>query len=389
MRAQPTGSCLLLFALAGLLPSCKQRTTRPDTNQREAEAEEVTKGEATDAAPWSEPVNGLRARMTMKRSEVFNGTPMIATYLELQNVSDVGNPMNVAWRRERMDFRVVDADGRELPKAMGPYSGGGFHVHDLVLPYDSRLSFNISCRGLGVPADKAALIDLGPPNCWIIERDGKDYYLEASFEIPQSKRDREDPTRPWHGRIELPRVQIPLEAPQRDQARIGGLVQELGARMLGKDATASERAVRSLSMIEDDRVIPWYLKAMDTNSYSLKFAALDRLARFKSDEALRGLKIGMTTRGADIGSCTTDAVAAQMAENIRHAAAGALSRSPHPDAKRLLLSMWNDPSPAVRITVLHALGKMDSQESLELLKRMTEDPDESVRKEAQRYLKLR
>ncbi|MHC4248117.1 MAG: HEAT repeat domain-containing protein [Planctomycetota bacterium] len=325
----------------------------------------------------------------MKRSEVFNGTPMIATYLELQNVSDVGNPMKVAWRRERMDLRVVDADGRELPKAMGPYSGGGFHAHYLVLPFDSTLSFSISCRGLGVPADKAAVIDLGGMNNWVIQDDANDHYLEASLQVPQSERGRDDPTRPWHGRIELPRVRIPLEAPQVDQARTGELIQELGTRMLGKDGTASERAVRSLSMIEDERVVPWYLKAMDTDRYDLKCAALDRLARFKSDEALRGLKIGMTTRGADIGSSTTDAVAAQSAAGVRHFAACALSRSPHPDAERLLLSMWDDPYDGVRITVLHALAKMDSEESLELLKRMAEDPDESVRGEATRYLNLR
>jgi hypothetical protein len=272
---------------------------------------------------------------------------------------------------------------------MGPYSGAVVPGHDVVLPFDSTLSFNISCRGLGVPADKAAVIDLGGLNNWIIEDDEKDHYLEASFEIPRSKRDPEDPTRPWHGRIELPRVRVPLEAPQMDQAKTGELIQELGIQMLGKDGTASERAVRSLSMIEDERVIPWYLKAMDTDRHGLKCAALDRLARFEGDAALRGLKKGMATRGSDIGNCTTDAVAAQSAAGVRHFAACALSQSPHPDAKRLLLSMWDDPYDGVRITVLHALGKMDSDESLELLKRMTEDPDESVRKEAQRYLKLR
>ncbi len=319
----------------------------------------------------------------------MNGTPILSTYLELQNVSDVGNPMKVAWRRNGMVFRVVDADGTELPKAMGPYSGGGFHAHDLVLPFDSTLSFSISCSGLGIPADKAAVIDLGGSINWVIEDDKNDHYFEASFQVPRSKRERDDPTRPWHGRIELSRIQIPLKAPRLDQARIGELIEELGTQMLGKNGTVSDRAVRSLSMIEDERVIPWYLKAMDTDSYSLKFAALSRLARFKGDEALRGLKKGMKTRGADIGNCTTDAGAAQSANNVRHAAAGALSRSQHPDAKRLLLSMWNDPYDGVRITVLHALGKMASEESLELLRRMAKDADERVRNEAKRYLKLR
>jgi len=367
----------------------RQPTTLPHANHKETGADKVVKGEAADSAPWSEPTNGLRARLALRRSAVVNGTPILTTYLELQNVSDVSNPMKIAWRRNGMVFRVVDADGSELSKAMGPYSGHVFPGQDLVLPYDSTMSFSISCSGLGIPADKAALIDLGGSINWIIEDDEKDYYMEASFQIPQSKRKLDDPTRPWHGRIELPRIQIPLKAPRLNHASIGELIEELGIQMLGKDAAASVRAARSLSMVEDERVIPWYLKAMDTNSYSLKFRALDRLAMFKSDEAFRGLKKAMATQGPDIGNCTTEALAAGSASNIRHAAAGALSRSQHPDAKRLLLSMWNDPYDGVRITVLHALGKMDSEESLELLRRMAKDADETVRNEAKRYLKLR
>jgi HEAT repeat protein len=67
----------------------------------------------------------------------------------------------------------------------------------------------------------------------------------------------------------------------------------------------------------------------------------------------------------------------------------ALSRSPHPEATKLLLSLWQDPYYAVRIDVLHALGKMDSAESLELLRKMSTDTNETVRNEALRYLKLR
>lgn len=51
--------------------------------------------------------------------------------------------------------------------------------------------------------------------------------------------------------------------------------------------------------------------------------------------------------------------------------------------------MWDDPSPGVKITVLHALGKIDTPESLELLQKMSADQDKVVRDEALRYLSIR
>ena len=168
---------------------------------------------------------------------------------------------------------------------------------------------------------------------------------------------------------------------------MGKIIEDLGNAILAKSSDASDEATRSLSNIEDDRVVPFFNKALDTKDYSRKFAALDALAKFKSHEALAGLKKGMTTQATDISNATTEALAAQLASNVRHAAACALSQCPHPDAKRLLLSMWEDPYQGVRIDVLHALGKMDTPESLEMLKKMSHDPDKIVRDEALRYLK--
>jgi hypothetical protein len=159
--------------------------------------------------------------------------------------------------------------------------------------------------------------------------------------------------------------------------------------MLGSDWFASAQAVRELSLIDDKRVIPWYVKAINTRSYELKFAALDALAQFDCDEALAGLKLGLVTKGADIGNCDNEAGAAQLAGGIRRAAACALVRSRHPEAAKCLLSMWNDPWPPVRIIVLHALSAMNTPESLELLRKMSHDPAEEVRNEALRHLKRR
>jgi HEAT repeat protein len=348
-----------------------------------------TASASSDQAAWSEASNGLRARLSTRRSHVSNGTGIVVTHLELNNVSDMGTPMLVTVHRQSLTFSVTDADGRNVPVGGSSYSGMDFGTPELVLPYDSTIRFRIGPRGWGIPADQAALVDLGSSFGWALPRDGKAYYLQAVLDIAEVKDDRSERGTRWQGRLDLPRVRIPTESEGVDPATLGPLIDELGAKMLAKDSRVSETAVRELSLIDDARVILWYVKALKTDSYNLKFKALDRLSRLGGDDALDGLKIGMATRGDDIGNCTTPAVAADLAINIRHQAAIALARSPHPQAKVLLLSMENDPATAVRITVIQAAGRMKTPESLTLLKRRAQDNDPAVRGEAARLLELR
>ena len=76
-----------------------------------------------------------------------------------------------------------------------------------------------------------------------------------------------------------------------------------------------------------------------------------------------------------------------MADGIRLEAACALTRSPHSEAKKLLLSMWNDPYFGVRITVLHA-GQDGFRGIVGGASEDAQDPDDRVRNEALRYLGL-
>ena len=97
----------------------------------------------------------------------------------------------------------------------------------------------------------------------------------------------------------------------------------------------------------------------------------------------------MTTRGADMGFCSTPSVAQDAADAVRGSAAVALARSPHPKAKALLMTMHGDPYDGVRLTVIHALEGMDSTESLDLLRQMTHDGEKEVSDEAKHCLAQR
>lgn len=169
----------------------------------------VLAGDSDDKA-WSEPVNGVQAQIVMKESKIVNETSIISTYLTLRNVSDVGNPMKVQWQNSKLTFRVVDEKGNELPKANGAYDGGRTFDVELVIPYDSSLTFNVSQVGLGIPKGKAALLDFGPLNSWIIDKaDGKKYFLQATLTIEDSGKPRNQ--RYWHGTISIPKAEIPLK----------------------------------------------------------------------------------------------------------------------------------------------------------------------------------
>src|SRR4051794_26904411 len=68
---------------------------------------------------WSTPVNGLQGRLSTAFGKDFNGTRMIDVYLELRNVSDVGNPMEIYFDEyTSLGSSVTDAESK--PLKLGP-----------------------------------------------------------------------------------------------------------------------------------------------------------------------------------------------------------------------------------------------------------------------------
>ncbi len=153
---------------------------------------------------WSEPVNGLQARLSFARKPAVNGTPIIATYLELKNVSDVGNVMEIPIDPEKTHFTVTDSAGKDVEPSNGPFDGISVEVGVLRLPHDSSLRFNISSNGAGIPKDQAGMLDLGAARDWVFKSgDQGTYCLEGRFTVEKGK------DRSWAGTVELPKVKIP------------------------------------------------------------------------------------------------------------------------------------------------------------------------------------
>ncbi len=166
----------------------------------------VAAGEPDEVGAWSQPVNGLQARLCVARKAPFNGTPMLGVSLELRNVSDRGAVMEVPWDDAKVRFTVADAADKPVPAVSFPFDEATSPIGVLCLPHDSQLRFNVSHNGAGVPKDQAAMLDLGVSTQWVFKRgDGQAYRLQAKVTVPDGKAAR------WSGTMEVPPVRLPVE----------------------------------------------------------------------------------------------------------------------------------------------------------------------------------
>ena len=156
---------------------------------------------------WSKPAGGLQARLTFERGKEVNGTPIVATYLELRNVSDSATPLEVPLDPSKVEFKVTDAAGKEVAQAGLPYDGARATSGTLRLPHDSQLRLSVSGNGAGIPKDQGGLLDLASSANWVFKRDDVGaYYLRAKIAVPKSDGQL------WSGTLEIPDTRIPLVA---------------------------------------------------------------------------------------------------------------------------------------------------------------------------------
>jgi HEAT repeat protein len=166
------------------------------------------------------------------------------------------------------------------------------------------------------------------------------------------------------------------------------VIDRLGEAMLPRAGDEAERACKMLSAIDDERVVPYFIKLSKERNYSSRFAASGVLGRYKNDEAFSALKALFATTPDDLGEDPERVKEGKSSvENVRLGAIGALSWSPHPDAMGFVLGQSADRSPSVRLRVLQTAAKSKSVEGRKVVEKMTGDADERVRTEAVRLLK--
>ena len=161
-----------------------------------------------EVGAWSETVNGVKGRLTISEDQPFNGTKIVAVYLELRNVSNIADAIEIYFDPSHtFQCQLLDANDKPVATAGSPASIMVPRPFWLILPYDSSLRFRISVNGYGVPQNERALI---PLECgdWIIKSGNNgEYRLNVTFTVNPPKMDID--RRVWKGTLKLPKVKIP------------------------------------------------------------------------------------------------------------------------------------------------------------------------------------
>lgn len=329
------------------------------------------------AAPNKLGASSVEVSLVPDKTDVMLGEPTHLSFI-VKNKTDRnlqiivgGDYRNALGRPETFTMTVVGADGIKVPQPATGMSMGG-----IVGPQK-------------LPASGAYTFRLFLPHWATFAKPGN--YTVTAKRILQLKEVSKDNHEFLKETNDVPsEASVQIQIVPLDPVKMGELIESLGKQMLAQVGHSENReTTMALKAIQDERVIPYFRAALGTNDYEMKFHALDALATFNSDLALDGLKEGMKTAGTNVGNTTTPALANQLADNIRHSAGVALSRSPHPDALKFLVEQQNDPYYGVRLDVAHALGsKMNPAEAIPILEKMADDPNEMVSGQAKRYLQL-
>lgn len=329
-------------------------------------------------------VNGyeIQTRLVPDKISIMLGEPMYVSFI-VDNHSDQdlqvlvgGDYRNGLGRPESFTVTVQGEDNRHVPQPdAGPGFGGlagpekipagGNYAFRLFLPHWATFQ---EVGNYTMVASRTLSLRKHTSELWNLMEVGTQVKTEASTKF---------------------RV-VPL-----DEAEMGNIIDRLGGTMFGiyikeseieglNDAMVREyirkyvnkptEAFHVLDYIQDERAIPYFLKALEPDSHGLKSSALRALSKFNNESAFMALRNGLETEGED--------------NNIYLAAAWGLIRSPHPEAMPYLLSKRRHLYEGVRMTVLHVLDEMKPEEAIPILMDMVHDESERVSTEAKRYLEL-
>jgi hypothetical protein len=131
--------------------------------------------------------------------------------LELQNISGVGNPMEIYFdtMHSQLHFQLTDINNNPIKDSPSPLDQMTPDSYWINLPHDSTLRFRVSWNGYGIPKDTGLAIGV-PEHFWIIPANStNNYFLSASFDV--SPPNNKDHIHAWKGGLVLPNVKIPAD----------------------------------------------------------------------------------------------------------------------------------------------------------------------------------
>lgn len=285
-----------------------------------------------------------------QKTSIMLGEPVFIDF-EVKNLSDVdlgvlwgGDYRNEFGRPDSFDVKVYDADFQIVIKPETNTFGG-------------LSTFQKS------PVGQSYIFRLYLPHWATIEKTG-DYQIQIGKGLVVKKYDPKNMTfdnLPAEIPIKLI-TKINVIAP--DFEKMGEIIDTIGKDLIKGDDTAQRLA----PFIYDERIIKYLAQAVETNYWLMR-----HLAKFNNDTALNAI----VSRIDDDDQETRRNVSITLASSL------------HPKAAYFLLQMRNDKFYAIRLDVIHYLGKTKTANSTQILKEMMNDENESNRNEVKRYLNER
>jgi hypothetical protein len=154
---------------------------------------------------WSEPVNGLQARLELVEKPRLHGVRWLVPYLELRNVRDLANPMAVACDRPYLNIELVNSKGEKVDKPSSMSRSGSIPMPGTIsLPMDSQLRFSLECRNWGIPKGIETMVSTDSGAWTFAIEDNSKYFIRAKLSVEETQPNWKQ----WHGELETPLVPV-------------------------------------------------------------------------------------------------------------------------------------------------------------------------------------
>ena len=181
-----------------------------------------------DDATWSQPVQGLRARLFTRPSTEPEYDKTYDVWIEIQEVgteTSLGvthKPVTIRYvgDNSQFQFEITDGKGADISEAAPGPVDEAVATQDLIIPPKGDLTFPIGYGGSfphhpppGEPTPKGRLLIFDATRQWLIPLDNSPYHLAASLVVSAAggQLPNAAPYRGWVGTLELPPIVLPAK----------------------------------------------------------------------------------------------------------------------------------------------------------------------------------
>jgi len=167
-------------------------------------------GSSAAAPPvWSPAVDGVQGRLIVTPILDAKRQPQLRVELELENTTDVANPIAISWGAygDMLQLVLEDEAGTPIERDAVPGNELSFAPVALQLPHASTLRVTVSPAALSYNPGHRTMLRPTVFQAWGLPAKPTRLFLRGRFvpATPSATTDR----RAFHGPLELPRVPLP------------------------------------------------------------------------------------------------------------------------------------------------------------------------------------